>query len=95
MSEDDQAKVQKVLTSATPEAKTFLTNAIAIRHSAAKIEALAKKIAGKNQAWMDENLHRVGLSHSSVGGSLAHLRSAASRRGWQPWRSTAVWCSAR
>jgi hypothetical protein len=62
MSKDDKEKVQKVLTSATPEAKKYLTKAIANKHSAAEIEAFAKKIAGKNQAWMDENLHLVGLS---------------------------------
>jgi len=62
MSDDDKAKVQKVLKDAAPEAKKYLTKAISTKHSAAEIEAFAKKIAGKDQAWMDENLHLVGLS---------------------------------
>lgn len=62
MSDDDKAKVQKILDDAPEGEKKYLTKALASKHSAAEIEAFSKKIAGKDQKWMDENLHLVGLS---------------------------------
>jgi hypothetical protein len=62
MSDDDRKKVQKLLDDAPADQKKYLTKAIATKHTAAEIEAFARKIAGKDQKWMDENLHLVGLS---------------------------------
>lgn len=62
MSEDDQAKVKKILDSAEPDQKKYLTKALASKHSAAEITAFNKKIAGKSKTWMEANLHLVGNS---------------------------------
>ena len=62
MPPEDKAKIQKVMDGATPEAKKYLTKALASKHSAAEIEEFSKKIAGKDQKWMDEHLHLVGQS---------------------------------
>src|SRR5262249_5258482 len=62
MSDDDKKKVQAVMDAASPEAKKDLTKVLASKHSAAEIEEFSKKIEGKDQKWMDEHLHLVGLS---------------------------------
>jgi len=61
MSDDDKKKVQQVMDSASPDAKKYLTKVLSSKHSAAEIEEFSKKIAGKDQKWLDENLHLVGL----------------------------------
>ncbi len=63
MAPDDQAKVKQLLDNAPPEIKKYLTKAVSSKHSAAEITAFANKIAGKDQKWLNENLHLVGLAH--------------------------------
>ncbi len=62
MPDDDRAKVQKLLSQAKGDEKKYLTKAVASKHSAAELEVFYKEIAGKDQKWMDENLHLIGLS---------------------------------
>ena len=63
MPPDDQAKVQATLDKATPSEKKYLQKALASSHSAAELEAFYKEIAGKDDAWMEQNLHVVGQSN--------------------------------
>jgi hypothetical protein len=62
MSKEDQEKVNKLLANAKGDEKSYLTKAIASKHSAAELEQFAKKIAGKDQKWTNDNLHLVGDS---------------------------------
>jgi len=47
MSDDDKKKVQDVLDKASPDAKNYLTKALASKHSAAEIEDFSKKDRGQ------------------------------------------------
>lgn len=62
MKPEDQAKVKKLLDDAPPQEKGYLEKALASKHSAAELEDFHKQIAGKDAAWLEENLHVVGQS---------------------------------
>jgi hypothetical protein len=60
LSADDQVKVKKLLSEAKGDEKKYITKALSSKHSAAELEAFAKKIAGKDEKWLNDNLHLVG-----------------------------------
>ena len=62
MSVPDKTKVQALLDAAPADERPYLEKAIASGHTAAELERFAAAIAGKDQAWRDENLHVVGQS---------------------------------
>jgi hypothetical protein len=62
MPEEDQKKVQKLLDDAPAQEKGYLLKAVASKHSAQEIEDFQKKIAGKDEEWLQKNLHVVGQS---------------------------------
>jgi hypothetical protein len=63
MSEKDQAAVKKLFDDAkSPEERNYLIKTVASGHGAAELASFAKKIAGKDKAWMETNLHLVGGS---------------------------------
>ena len=60
MSEEDQKKVDKVLSEAKSIEKDYLIKALASSHSAKELEDFYQEIKGKDIAWMENNLHVVG-----------------------------------
>jgi hypothetical protein len=62
MPQQDRERVDPLLQKAKPNEKKYLQKALASSHSADELDAFYKQIAGKNQAWMDRNLHVVGGS---------------------------------
>ena len=60
---EDKQKVQALLDGAKSEKeKGYITKALAAGHTPAELEEFAKTIAGKDEAWMNDNLRVVGDS---------------------------------
>lgn len=60
---EDQKKVQALLDGAKSEKeKGYLTKGLAAGHSAEELAAFAKKIEGKDETWLNDNLRLVGDS---------------------------------
>jgi hypothetical protein len=61
--EADQKEVQALMDNAKSEAeKQYLLKGVAAGHSAAELKAFAKKIEGKDEKWMRDNLSVTGSS---------------------------------
>ncbi len=66
MSPADEAKFEAMLEKAgTVKEKLYITKSLAAGHSLAEIEAFAKKIAGKDDKWMQDHLKLTGDSTGS------------------------------
>ena len=64
LSAEDQKKVQALLDGAkSDKERQYLTKGLAAGHSAAELEEFAKKISGKDEKWLNDNLRLVGDSH--------------------------------
>lgn len=63
LSADDRKKFEKLTeTCSNQKEKDYLHKALASNHSVAEIEAFAKKIRGKDEKWMKDNLSLTGSS---------------------------------
>lgn len=63
MAPEDAAKVQALLDGAkSPEEKRYITKGLAAGHTPAELQEFAKKIAGKDATWLNDNLRLVGDS---------------------------------
>lgn len=67
MSPGDQAQARAVLEKASPPARPYLQRALASEHGAAELRSFAQAIAGKDESWLDANLHVVGTSNGQPG----------------------------
>jgi len=59
----DQKRVSDLLDQAKGPEKAYLTKALASGRTAAELVAFQARIAGKDHAWMENNLHLVGSTH--------------------------------
>lgn len=60
---EEQARVQALLDGAkSPKEKAYITKGLAAGHTPAELEGFAKKIAGKDDAWLNDHLRLVGDS---------------------------------
>lgn len=62
MSTDDQKKVNTLLEKATPKQQKYLKKALATKHTADELQSFFDEIDGKDDTWMQNNLHVVGDS---------------------------------
>jgi hypothetical protein len=65
LSEEDKKKYKALLDAATPATKDYLTKGLAANHSVAELEDFAKKIAGKDAKWLQDNLSLTGSSEGT------------------------------
>lgn len=62
MSSREKKKYQEMLDHAGAEQKQYITKGLAAGHSVGELERFAKKIAGKDAKWMQDNLSLTGNS---------------------------------
>lgn len=58
----DKKKYDEMIAKAAPKQKDYLTKGLAAGHTVAELEAFAKKIAGKDDKWLQDNLSLTGNS---------------------------------